>query len=39
MSAFCPLDPYPMVYFITWEMHRFPHQFPIAWEDAVNHIE
>ena len=24
-----PSDSHPMVYFIIWEMHEFPHQFPI----------
>ena len=30
MGAFFPLDSHPMLYFITWEMYGFPHQFPIA---------
>ena len=30
MGAFFPLDSHPMVYFITWEMHGFLHQFPLA---------
>ena len=38
MSAFFPSDSYPMVYFITWEMHGFPHRFPIAPEKATKHI-
>ena len=28
----------PTVYFIIWEMHGFPHQFPIARENATKHI-
>ena len=32
---FFPLDSYFMVYFITWEMHVFSHQFPIKWEKTA----
>ena len=28
-----------MLYFIICEIHRFLHQFPIAWENAVKSIE
>ena len=35
MSAFFPLDSHSMVYFIIWEMQGFPHQFPIAQENAA----
>ena len=28
-----------MVYFIICEIHGFPHQFPVAWENAVTSIE
>ena len=27
------------MYFMTWEMHGFPHQFPIAWENAAKSIK
>ena len=30
MGAFFLFDSHPVVYFITWEMHGFSHQFPIA---------
>ena len=39
MGAFFPLDPHFMVYFITWEMHVFSHQFPITWEKTTKPIE
>ena len=39
MDAFFPLDSHFMVCFITWEMHVFSHQFPIAWEKAAKPIE
>ena len=32
MGAFFPLD-------LLCEIHRFPHQFPIAWENAVKSIK
>ena len=38
MSAFFPLDSHPMMYFIIWEMHGFPHQFPIVQENATKII-
>ena len=38
-GAIFPLDSHPMVYFIICEIHRFPHQFPIAWENAAKSIE
>ena len=28
LGVFFPLDSHPMAYFIRWEMHGFPHQFP-----------
>ena len=34
MGAFFPLDSHPMVCFIIWEMHRFPHKFYIVRENA-----
>ena len=39
MGAFFPLDSHSMVYFIICEIHGFPHQFPIAWKNAVTSIE
>ena len=39
MDAFFPLDSHPMVYFIKCEIHGFPHQFPIAWENVVKSIK
>ena len=38
MGVFFPLDPHPMAYFIIWEMHEFPHQFPIVQENATKPI-
>ena len=38
MGAFFPLDSHPMIYFIIWEMHGFPHQFPIVQENATKII-
>ena len=35
MGTFFSSDSHPMVYFTTWEMHRFYRQFPIARENAV----
>ena len=35
MGAFFPSDSHPMVYFSTWEMHGFPHKFPIVRENAT----
>ena len=39
MGAFLRPDSHPVIYFITWEMLRFPHQFPIALENAAKSIE
>ena len=39
MGAFFPLDSHSMVYFIICEIHGFPHQFSIAWKNAVTSIE
>ena len=39
MGAFLQPDSHPVIYFITWEMLRFPHQFPIALENAAKSIE
>ena len=39
MGAFFPLDSHPMVYFIICEMHGFPRQFPITWENAAKSIK
>ena len=36
MGAYFPSDSHPMVYFIIWEMHGFPHKFPTVWENAKN---
>ena len=38
MGTFFPLNSHPMVYFITWEMHGFPHHFSITWENAAKPI-
>ena len=38
MGAFFPLNSHPMAYFIIWEMHGFPHQFLIVWENATKLI-
>ena len=34
MVAFFPLGFHPVVYFIIWKMHGFPHQFPKLRENA-----
>ena len=39
MGAFFPLDSHSVVYFIIYEMHGFPDQFPIAWESAAKSIK
>ena len=39
IGAFFPLHSHSMVYFIICEIHGFPHQFPIACENAVKFIE
>ena len=39
MGAFFPLDSHPVVYFIICEMHGFPRQFPITWENAAKSIK
>ena len=38
MGVFFPSDSHPIVYFITWEIHGFPHQFPIVQENATKLI-
>ena len=38
MGDFFPLDSHLMVYFIIWEMHGFPHQFRIEWENVTKPI-
>ena len=38
MGVFFPSDPHPTVYFTIWEMHAFPHQFPIVQENATKPI-
>ena len=38
MGAFFLSDSHPMVYFIIWEMHEFPHQFLKVWENATKLI-
>ena len=35
---FSPYDFHPTVYFIIWEMHWFPYQFPIVEENAAKLI-
>ena len=39
MGAFLQPDFHPVICFITWEILRFPHQFPIALENAAKSIE
>ena len=39
MGAFVQPDSHPVIYFIPWEILKFPHQFPIALENAVKSIE
>ena len=39
MGTFLQPDSHPVIYFITWEMLRLPHQFPIALENAAKSIE
>ena len=39
MGDFSTYDSHPMVYFIIWEMHRFPHQFLIVWGNATKLFE
>ena len=34
-GCFFPLDFHPVIYLIKWEMHNFPQQFPIAWENIA----
>ena len=38
MDAIFPLDSHFMVYFITWQMHVFSHQFPITGEKTAKPI-
>ena len=39
MGAFFQLDLHCKVYFTICEIHGFPHQFPIAWENAAKSIK
>ena len=39
MGDFFTLDLHPMVYSKIREIHGFPHQFPIAWENGAKSIE
>ena len=39
IGAFLQPESHPQIYFITWEMLRFPHLFPIALENAAKSIE
>ena len=39
VGVFFPLDSHPVVNFIICEIHGFPHQFPIAWENAAKSIK
>ena len=38
VDDFFSLDSHPMAYFIIWEMHGFPHQFPTLQENATKPI-
>ena len=38
MGDFFQYNSHPTIYFIIWEMHGFPHQFPIVQEKATNLI-
>ena len=35
-GTFLQSDSHPIIYFITWEMLRFPHQFPWHWKMQRN---
>ena len=39
MGAFLQPDSHPVIYFITWEMLKFPHQLPRALENVAKSIE
>ena len=39
MGVFFPLDSNSVVDFIICEIRGFPHQFPIAWENAAKSIK
>ena len=39
IGDFFPVGSHPIVYFIIYKMHDFPHQFPIAWKNAVKSIK
>ena len=39
MGAFFPSNSHPMVYFIIWKMHAFPHQFLIVRENPTKRFE
>ena len=39
IGDFFPVGSHPIVYFIIYKMHDFPHQFSIAWENAVKSIK
>ena len=39
MGAFFQLDLHSVVYFIICEIHGFPHQFAIAWNNVAKFIE
>ena len=39
MGVFFPLDSNSVVDFIICEIRGFPHQFPIAWENAAKYIK
>ena len=38
MGDFSTYDSHPTIYFIIWEMHGCPHQFPIVQENATKFI-
>ena len=39
MGVFFPLDSNSVVDFIICEIRGFPHQFPIAWENAAKYFK
>ena len=39
MGAFFPLDSHPMVYFMIYKIHGFPHQFLISLKNAAKSIK
>ena len=37
-STSLPSEFQPMVFYITWEIIGFSHQFPIAWKNGIKSI-